>query len=144
AARRWQGEVAHFLLDHGADVHARTHFQVTALLAVLSGEGFMYDETLNVYEPKQVAITQEANPQVLNLITLLLDHGADINVRNMKGKTPLRLAVESGNSELVHLFLRRRAQVDDKAKDGQTALMVARAQNLTEIIQLLQQAGARQ
>ena len=142
AARRWQKEVALFLLDHGADVHARTHFHVTALLAVLSGEGFMYDPTLNVYEPKQFAITHETTPQVLNLVTLLLDRGADVNVRNRKGKTPLRLAIESGNRELVQLFLQRRAQVDSKAKDGQTPLMVARAQNLTEIIQLLQQAGA--
>ena len=142
AARRWHEEVVQWLLDHGAEVQARTRFHVTALIAALSGEGFVYDATLNVYEAKQFVITHDAIPQVQRLITILLDHGADINGRNMKGKTPLRLAVETGHNELVQTLLQHGAQVHDKAKDGQTALMVAQARNLSDIVSLLQQAGA--
>ena len=146
AARRWHEEIVQLLLDHGADVHARTRFHVTALLAALSGEGFLYDAELGVYEPKQFVITHENLSSVQHLLTLLLNHGADVdvNVKNREGKTALRLAVETGHAELVQTLLQHGAQVQGKAKDGQTALMVAEAKGLTKIMRMLQQAGAMQ
>lgn len=74
---------------------------------------------------------------------LLLDHGVDVNARGEKGKTPLILAVEKGNSNLVKMLLQRdHIEVNDTDREGKTALRLAVELDLEEIAQLLCEHGA--
>lgn len=60
-------------------------------------------------------------------ITLLLQHGADINGFFASGKTPLMLAAENGQLAIVDFLLQKGAQVDHKNSKGQTAIDLAEA-----------------
>ena len=62
------------------------------------------------------------------LVKTLLDAGADVNVKDIRGMTPLMLAVSSDrqNPEIVRMLLARGADASLKDEFGQTALDWAR------------------
>jgi hypothetical protein len=125
------------LISQGADVNARTHYGRPIL--------HFFHTTAE--------------------IAVLLDHGADANAQDREGRTALMNAVESGNSEVVRLLLRRGANVNLRAT-GSNALHTALAMaqdalnvlvndptveapkdeisRLREIIQMLKAAGAKE
>ena len=45
-----------------------------------------------------------ANYNLTDLVRLLLEKGADVNAVNKDGKTPLDLAEENGNKEVVDIL----------------------------------------
>ena len=93
--------VAEELLAHGADVDARAsnHLGTTPLLWGVIG-------------------------QDVALVTLLLDHGADVNEASTSGSTPLHKAAVLGNASLTRLLLVRGANCSsvDTASRGPRAL----------------------
>ena len=42
---------------------------------------------------------------VLDVLCLLLEHGADVDAEGKDGKTPLRLSLERGNDKVTQLLL---------------------------------------
>ncbi|XP_068930485.1 2-5A-dependent ribonuclease [Petaurus breviceps papuanus] len=84
------------------------------------------------------------NKKVKEVILLLLQYGIDVNVRGEKGKTPLILAVEKEDVELVQMILEHNGiNINDTDNDGNTALLVAIDKNQIEIAQLLCEKGAK-
>lgn len=71
----------------------------------------------------------------------LLDLGANPNIED-RGMTPLMLASESGNIEIVKLLLDAGAQANYEARDGRTALLYAVWDDYHEIEELLLAEGA--
>ena len=72
----------------------------------------------------------------------LLRAGADVSLANNYGATPMSLAAEVGNTEMLKLLLEAGANADSPNPDGQTALLaVARTGNV-EAAQLLLNHGA--
>ena len=60
------------------------------------------------------------------IITLLLDAGADINLKNEDmGATPLMIAVDAGQPEAVISLLKRGADLHSTDYDGADALLYA-------------------
>jgi cytohesin len=62
------------------------------------------------------------------LVRTLLEHGADVSVRNNLGLTPSLLASRSRNVEVIRIHLERGADViavRDRDEDGSTALHLA-------------------
>lgn len=123
AAKNGRVDVLRILLEEmGADVKARDNMGRNALIHAL----------VNPDDSNVVAITR-----------LLLHHGADVNVRGEKGKTPLILAVEKKHLILVQMFLEQKhIEIDDTDKEGKTALLWAVELNLAEIAKLLCDKGA--
>lgn len=73
----------------------------------------------------------------------LIAHGNDINTRNLRGQTPLLLAAEMGNSEVVQLLLENGAEVDAGATDsGYTPLHHAARRGHIALCELLIRYGA--
>lgn len=56
---------------------------------------------------------------------LLLERGANINLRNKKGTTALMVAAQKGHTETVILLLDKGADINSKDYDGWNALMHA-------------------
>ncbi len=69
-----------------------------------------------------------------------------MNVRNEYGYTALMYAAaaESDDPELISALLARGAEINVRAKDGETALKLAGRKGKSEIVRMLEQAGARE
>jgi uncharacterized protein len=73
----------------------------------------------------------------LKVVARLVAKGADVNSHNDSGST-LMWAVESGNTGLVRFLLRNGADVRWTNALGKTALDLAREQNKTDLVRVLE------
>ena len=75
----------------------------------------------------------------------LLEHGADPNVADKDGSTPLMIASYKGFKEIVKRLLKDRARLntEHKSKTGSTALYLAVDKGHKEVVDLLLRHGAR-
>lgn len=74
--------------------------------------------------------------------TVLLDHGASVDVTSQYGWTPLLIVAKRGDVELAELLLSRGAEVNARTKDELTPLMLAATQGHPGMVQLLLDKGA--
>jgi ankyrin repeat protein len=72
----------------------------------------------------------------------LLAEGAQINVRDKNGRTPLMLATRRNNVDLARLLIQEGADVNAKDLLQDTPFLYAGAEGLTEILKLTLSAGA--
>lgn len=75
-------------------------------------------------------------------LNYLIAHGADVNARNAKGVSPLRLAVTGGFTDGVTILLAHGAKVDDADAQGETPLISAVHQRNLDMVRALLAAGA--
>ena len=68
---------------------------------------------------------------------LLLDRGADINVKDKYGKTALHLAASCGYKAKAQLLLDRGADISATDNDSLTALQIAVKQGNQEVAEIL-------
>ena len=78
----------------------------------------------------------------LDWVGFLLNRGADPNIADAKGDTPLTLAAGIGFEEAVTFMLAKGAKVDSINRRGETALAIAVQQRQPRIVELLLKAGA--
>jgi hypothetical protein len=72
-----------------------------------------------------------------NLVRLLLEQGAVIEVEDAEGITPLIAASYVGNADIVSLLLQYGAQKDTKTKGDLTALKIASMKGRHNVVELL-------
>ena len=77
-----------------------------------------------------------------NWVGYLLGKGADPDLADKNGETPLILSARLGFSESVARLLMNHAQVDKANRLGETALIVAVQQRQPGIVKMLLEAGA--
>ena len=121
------------LVDRGATVN----WQSPQLPPVKSGQ-----QELGELTALLMAVPM-GNPAI---VKTLLDAGADLTVRDMRGMSALSLAVaaEKQNAEVVRLLLKKGADVNAPGNDGRSALDWARLWGETPIVALLRSAGAKE
>ena len=78
----------------------------------------------------------------IEIIQLLLDHGAKVNARDAEKQTPIMRLEEDATPELVELLVRYGAKIDVADKSGNTPLILAAAQAKVEVVKALIDSGA--
>lgn len=74
---------------------------------------------------------------------LLINHGADVNAKQMQGVTPLHSAAHNGQRELVKLLLDSGADIHAKMDNGQTPLFMAEEKGFGETADLIRKSGGQ-
>lgn len=144
------------LLDAGADPNVRDPQQTTPLMTVAgSAKTIIAALLLRKMSPQDVdARDVYGNTALLfaagmgndDMVQRLLAKGAEANVTNKSGRTPLIAAVQSTNPDarrVVEMLLEARADVNVRDKDGLTPLQHAEKTGKTAIADLLRKAGAK-
>ena len=78
-----------------------------------------------------------------NIVTALIDAGADVNARTAYGGTPLHYAAESAKPEVVTSLIGAGADVNAHTDDGVTPIHVAAGFGAPEVVTALIEAGAK-
>jgi len=123
-------KIMNLLIDNGIKIDFQGSTKNTALMYA-SGWGVVSKNTARV--------------------KLLLDKGANTNLRNKKGETALMLAAYRGYTDIASLLLDKGADIEAKNADGRTALMIASTavidfkdnnRNFLNLVKLLLNKGA--
>ena len=113
------------------------------LLAMVSAACSGGATTKETRSPESDALLRAARAGHAETVqTTIAVPGADVNVRDENGSTPLIEAAHGGHDDVVQALLVARADVKVKDKRGKTALMYASEGGHNEIVKLLRQAGA--
>ncbi len=87
---------------------------------------------------KLKTISESTEAGDLAEIERLIEAGADVNLRNCSGVTPLMMASQNGHTEVVNLLLANNADVNAADKtNGVTALWMASHNGHTKVVKLL-------
>jgi uncharacterized protein len=91
--------------------------------------------------PLHSAAANRDGALALKIAKILVGYGAQVNVVQHGGWTPLQQAAAHGNLELVRLLLDAGADPSLRAEDGRTALNLAQAGEHNAVARLLEAAG---
>lgn len=157
AARRGDVEMLRLLRAGGADTQVRVkngtvppETGANALDLACSSRNAEAVKLLLEYD---VSLDKTGRPLInaamdgsLDIVMLLVAQGAPVAVADPLGYTALMHATltENGNAELLKLLLEHGADPNVKARDGNTALTIARRKGWQAALTLLQAAGARE
>jgi ankyrin repeat protein len=78
----------------------------------------------------------------VNIVRVLLEHGAEINAVVNDIATPLYMAAQEGHANIVKLLLEHEANTETKASNGHSSLSMAVFNKHINVINLLLKAGA--
>ena len=114
AAKNLDLPVLRLLLARGANPNLTTRTLTTALMAAVGGLGRKYGADLKV--------SPEEEKTAIEVITLCLERGADVNAASNTGQTALHGAALIGTNDIVRFLVERGARLDAKTTGGRTPL----------------------
>lgn len=121
AAHFGQIEVVKKLLSHGAEINAVSHSKISFI-------------------PQNTALhAATAGAKSIETIEYLLLSGADCNIKDSEGHTPLHIAAFEGSISIAKLLIEKGAKIY-KSNAGKTPLQIADERNHTEFSHFLSQA----
>jgi ankyrin repeat protein len=98
-----------------------------ALMKVLLDGGA--DATLTLANRSTTAILaaggQAREPEALEAVKLLVDHGVDVNAFNTNGQTIVHIAAQRGQNSMIEYLASKGAKLDRRDKQGRTPLDLA-------------------
>ena len=148
-----------FFLDKGMDINEPSayYFSPTPLLLALDDDKLQLvefliksgadvdqqdGETGNTITHYLLDDSEDSNYPLhdetrFEILSILIKHGVNFNIKNNNGDTPLIIAVKEKKIKLAYLFLQHGAAIDEPDKDGRTALWHACNNEDEEMVRLL-------
>ncbi|MEQ1647034.1 MAG: quinoprotein dehydrogenase-associated putative ABC transporter substrate-binding protein [Hyphomicrobiaceae bacterium] len=135
-------DAAMALIASGAPINAASGSNQLTPLMLVAGK-----------EPVQLSLGAGRRPVVklhpqypgsLEVAKALIDKGADLDATNAEGVTALMLAAAHNQAPIVGVLLQANAKIAVRAKDGRTALEIAKAngnETVVSTIRLMEQSG---
>ena len=146
-----RAEYIRVLISEGANVNAKDKNGRTPLMLasdpevikVLRDAGAKGPTTAEVVQASWKLRTANYEDIKADYIRVLISEGADVNVRNSGGWTPLMFAAHYSRPEIAELLIEKGAELEARSDDGLSPLMLAAKESSTlEIVQLLVEKGA--
>ena len=147
-----KSDIANYLIDRGANIHAKNNWGATPLYFTIGD----YDLTLRLIKMGAAVnvkvfgsitpVNQAASRGNLKVTKLLIDHGANINLRSEQGTLVHRIInmnqIEKNGSctEMVKLLVEGGIKLEEYSF-GNTELHLAAIQGLTDLVPILIKAG---
>ena len=147
AVRKGRTAIVRLLLRHGVTVDRPDRDGHTALWhAVMRGHTIIADLLLKAgakIAPDAWLLDAANNDvQTRETVQYLVAHGANLEIRDQQGDTPLLIAIRRGNHKLVRHLLDAGADATVKDARGRSALTIAKGTGLQDIVGLLKRYGA--
>lgn len=120
AAHLGQHDIAHALIRHGAHVNTKNSMGWTALMKAI------YNQDRDTGFPE--------------VVSLLIDSGAEIEIEIAYGIRPLMLAAGYGQAGVIGVLLEAGADITARNEGGLTARTMAEYKDYVEVINLLYEA----
>ncbi len=150
ASFRGYSELAAFLIENSADIHAKTNHGL-ASLHVGAQEG--HQEVVEMLIARGADIHAKTNKDYTALhyaalrghpeiIEILITHGADIHAKSNTGATVLHTAAQGGHRKTVEKLIAHGADINVENKWNCTPLHTAARNNRTEVFDFLLDRGA--
>ena len=150
ASCRGFNQLARLLIKLGADVNAARPYEKYAKTPLIEAtrSANITDETIRYYlgagaDPNIEDSTWFENRTALHeaamcgnepIVRVLLDFGADANIRDLKGQTAADLALANGHDEVHNLLEKSNQGISARGGKGETALHMAAENNHYEVI----------
>lgn len=77
------------------------------------------------------------------MVKLLIENGADVNLRDKNGATALTSSAWAGNADIVEILIKNKADINAKHNIGRTALWFAVAQNHSDVVEIIKKYGGK-
>lgn len=152
-------DIAKFLIENGADLNLQANNGYTPLIAAASVSVELTELLLSKGADIKLKIDDGSGALTTSVtgilsgrvttavVEMLLEKGADINESATKGAaegyTVLMMAARNNKPELVKFLVKNGADVNLKAKDGNTALSLAEKEKDEAMVKLLKELGAK-
>ena len=131
------GRTIQILLNNGASLDLTNNEGKTALeVAEEVGNNRFYDIVQNHIrrdDIENIKLLEAIKSDNVKEIKGYLASGANVDIKDKDGRTPLILAALNGSERAIQILLSRDANVDIQDNEGNTALMLAGLQELNEI-----------
>lgn len=125
-----------YSLDGWTPLHLAAYFgQSDAVEAIIAQGADPNAKSTNGLQ--NMALHSAVSNDHVNVATLLLMHGAEVNIRQQEGWTPLHGAAHNGNAEMLNLLLSHGADATAQKDNGETPRETARAAGHSGIADVL-------
>ena len=148
ACRLGHADLASTLIARKASLTRQTRAGDTALMmASLAGNLEMVKLLVDAGAPVKLgdgyqAIHYAAFSGSTDVLSYLLEHGADKDAVAPNSYTPLMLAAREGHMEAAEALLLVHPELEHVGRNGETALSIAERRENTALVELLKSAGA--